>query len=457
MVLKMQFLVEVSQNESAIRLVYTAVEIGIGDKMSHNTTEVAIIGGGLAGLTAATYLARAGKSVTLLERSHTLGGRAATQQCGEFYFNEGPHAIYKGGASFKILREMGIKFKGELISLAAMGARDGKIDALPSGPLSWAGTSLLSSKGKVGFIAAMSKVLTTRPKSVANITPQAWLQNEVPDPEVRDLLMTIGRTATYTNAPDMLSMETFLSQLVMSLSSVYYLDHGWQTLVDALEQAATQAGVQIINNARVSAVEHEGSVAGVRLANKSLIPASAVILAGSPGMASALVDNGAHPDLRQWAESAIPVRLACLDLALRRLPRPERTVVLGLDRPLYFSVHSRYANLGPDGAAVIHAAKYLNPNDPADPRGDEQELEAWMDFVQPGWRDEVIERRYLPQMAAINAMVTAKAGGYAGRPSSEVPGIRNLYLAGDWVGGQGLLADASFASARQSARMIIEH
>ena len=43
------------------------------------STDVAIIGGGLAGLSAATYLARAGMEVTLFEKSNRLGGRAATQ------------------------------------------------------------------------------------------------------------------------------------------------------------------------------------------------------------------------------------------------------------------------------------------------------------------------------------------------------------------------------------------
>lgn len=38
------------------------------------STDVAIIGGGLAGLSAATYLARAGMEVTLFEKSNRLGG-----------------------------------------------------------------------------------------------------------------------------------------------------------------------------------------------------------------------------------------------------------------------------------------------------------------------------------------------------------------------------------------------
>jgi phytoene dehydrogenase-like protein len=104
---------------------------------------------------------------------------------------------------------------------------------------------------------------------------------------------------------------------------------------------------------------------------------------------------------------------------------------------------------------LVHTHKYLQPDEPAEPLATRQELEALLDRVQPGWRAEVVEQYFLPQMVPSHAMVLARQGGLPGRPGPAVPGIRHLYVAGDWVGPEGQLADACFASARSAARMIM--
>jgi len=141
-------------------------------------------------------------------------------------------------------------------------------------------------------------------------------------------------------------------------------------------------------------------------------------------------------------------------VALSRLPRPRATFALGIDQPLYLSVHSAVAKLAPAGGATIHVAKYLDPDVSPDAKFDERQLEGVLDLIQPGWREAVVDRRFLPSMTVYHALVTAAQGGTAGRPGPAVPNVANLYVVGDWVGPQGLLADASLASAKQAARLI---
>ncbi len=145
---------------------------------------------------------------------------------------------------------------------------------------------------------------------------------------------------------------------------------------------------------------------------------------------------------------------ACLDVALSRLPEPGRLFALGIDRPVYFSVHSAAARLAPRDAAVIHVMKYLSQ--PADNSGIvERELELLLDRLQPGWRELVVQRRFLPSLTVAHRTVTAESGGLGGRPGPELPGVEGVYLAGDWVGPVGMLADASFASGRSAAERIL--
>lgn len=55
-------------------------------------------------------------------------------------------------------------------------------------------------------------------------------------------------------------------------------------------------------------------------------------------------------------------------------------------------------------------------------------------------------------MIVTNALVTAAIGGLSSRPDTRI--FDDLYIVGDWVGPEGLLSDASFASAKCAAKLI---
>jgi phytoene dehydrogenase-like protein len=414
----------------------------------------AIIGGGLAGLTAAAYLARAGQRVTVFEKAHSIGGRARTETKQGFAFNFGPHALYRRGAGTKILRELGVAFSGKLAGTDNAFAIDGGMKhTMPGGFVSLLTTGLLNLPAKV----EAAKLLANLPKLDAaaqdHLTVREWLAREIKQPKVRQLVQALFRVSTYANDPDRQSAGAALRPLQMALDGgVYYLDNGWQTLVTGLRAVAEQAGATIQVETNVTAIERHAQSFAIHFANGTRAAASSVIIAASPADAAALVKGNAA--LAEWARTAIPVRAACLDVALTRLPQPQARFGLGIDQPYYFSVHSATANLAPDNGALIHVAKYLPTDSTDDAPTIAQELEQVLDLLQPGWRTLVVERRFLPRMTVTNALVTT--GGLAERPSPAVPGIDGLYIAGDWVGDEGQLADAGVASAKAAAGLIAQ-
>ena len=182
--------------------------------------------------------------------------------------------------------------------------------------------------------------------------------------------------------------------------------------------------------------------------------AKIVVIAAGPNDAYSLFDDSERPDiLSKAAKEAKPIRLVCLDVALSSLPDKDTLFALGVDCPLYFSVHSAYAKLAPKGGALIHVAKYLGTSIEPKPREDQPELEEFLDLLQPGWRQVLVKKRPLPNMVVSNALVTAADGGFGGRPDTKI--AENLYIVGDWVGKEGIVSNASVASAKRASQQIL--
>lgn len=421
--------------------------------------DVAIIGGGLAGLTAANLLARQGKRVVLFEKTHAVGGRAQTKETKGFHLNLGPHALYRSGAGISVLREVGVEPRGALPSTSgAYAIKGGKKYTFPAGVVSLLTTGLfdLSAKLEVGrLLGSIGKIDCDR---LMDVTASEWVETNLSHPDVRDLVYALFRVATYVNAPQVMSARVAIRQLQMALSkSVLYIDGGWQSLVDALDASAVRMGVAMETESKAAIVERDGAgaVRAVRLEGGRAYAASNVVIAASPAVAAGIVEDAERSSLHGYAERSIPVKLAGLDVCLSRLPDPRATFALGIDQSLYLSVHSAFARLAPEGAAMIHVARYLSPDQEDPSAGTERELEDALDLVQPGWRDHLIYRRFMASITVMNALPSARDGGTIGRPGPEVQGVPGLFVAGDWVGPEGLLADASLASAKRVAELII--
>ncbi|BCL78728.1 dehydrogenase [Ktedonobacteria bacterium brp13] len=420
------------------------------------STDVAIVGGGLAGLSAATYLARAGMDVTLFEKSNHLGGRAATQEHKGYAFNHGIHAFCYGSTGTRVLRELGVTYRYQNPRGVQLYAQ-GRFSSAPVSASTILRTDFLTTAEKMEFVGLFTKIICTKPASAGGQSAREWLDREVRNPHLHQMLAAFARTLTYCANLDLMSAEVFLQRVV--LSDVRYIDGGWQSIVESLQTRATEAGAHLLSGARASELLQHGEhhIEGVRLADGRRVAARAVMLAITPAEALKLLDGESYEPLRQTLAAIRPVRVACLDVALSCLPAPQHAIAFDLEQPRFLTTQSLFARVAPAGGALIHTFKQLDPAQPGDPHQDERDLEEWLDQVQPGWRAVLVKRIFLPRIEAISLLPTAHSGGLAGRPGVQVPGVSNLYLAGDWIGNAGYLADASLASARQAAHLLIQH
>ncbi len=423
---------------------------------SELSADTVVVGGGIGGLAAAALLARAGRRVVLLEKSSTLGGRGASQVESGFHFNLGPHALYRGGHAMRILRSLGLNPTGGVPSAdGGLAVKAGRGHTLPGGFISLLTTGLLGVGGKIEFARALATLPRLDASAHDSTSWSDWVGSNHRDPVARELLTALIRLSTYTNAPDTLSAGAALRQLQMALAdNVLYLDGGWQTLVDGLREAAATAGAEIRRSARVAAVRAAQPGYRLELADGSALEAEAVVMAVPAAASAAMCDGAAGATLAGWNEEMVPVRAACLDVGLAQLPRSRNLFALGVDVPLYLSVHSAIARLAEPGAHLVQVAKYVPAGEDSDAAADERELEGLLDLAQPGWREHVVERRFLPNMVVSHAVVEARTA--ARRPGPEVPGCDGLYVAGDWVGPDGMLVDASLASAENATARILE-
>ncbi len=442
--------------------------------------DVLIVGGGLSGLSLATQLARAGKRVVVLERAAALGGRARSDTLHEATLNQGAHALYLAGPAAAELRRLGIPWKGQAPpTRGSLGELEGRLEPLPLAPWALLRSALLSATGKwqVAKLLAGAKGLD-RPGSLsqlAALSVDAWLERVTPEPSAKRFMQLMVRLTSYGVADGRMSADVAASQLALAArGGVAYLDGGWQTLVDGLAQAAREAGVELRCGALVRGVQRRGAMWEVACAERGAAAgASGSTTDGSDAAApvvnlqarSLALCTGAQaaarvvgefaPKLGRHAERVTPVRAACLDVVMEGDVSTLPWLTLALDDHTYVSRHSAAAALGPRGREVVHAIRYLAPDESPEHRVVRADLERRVTAMHPACT--VLKSRFIPAHVVVSALPEAALGGLRGRPGVASDEAEGVFFAGDWVGPEGYLADACFASAALAARAITEH
>ncbi len=108
------------------------------------------------------------------------------------------------------------------------------------------------------------------------------------------------------------------------------------------------------------------------------------------------------------------------------------------------------ARQAPDGQAVVQAIRY----GASDAGADRRSLDGHVARIGVTPAD-IETSRFLARMVVAGSTPRAGDGGLPGRLRVTESGQPGIYIAGDWIGPEGLLADASINSGHQAARKAV--
>jgi len=377
-----------------------------------------IVGGGLAGLTAAITAAESRAPVTLHEAHHTLGGRARTSE-GPYLTNEGPHALYRRGPHWTWLGQRGL-----LGPIASVPPREGT-------------RFLFHRDGALRRTPPLAMLrLARRSTRSAPVDSDflSWATGRAGAAGARAAAHYMG-VALFHHDPGSLSAAFVQERLRRATAlppEARYPVGGWAQLVDRMASRAWNLGVRIETDARIGPRD----LAGLRRGGP-------VIVATHLDSARALLEDPALT----WDSG----RTALLDLALKTR-RGDPFIVCDLDAPGWIErFTAQDPTLAPAGEQLVQAQIPLAPG--ASRADAVRRAEDLLDLGFPGWRDRTTWRR--------EALASGRTGavdrpGTTWRDRPAVDRGDGVLLAGDQVAAPGLLSEVAFNSGIEAAALAMK-
>jgi phytoene dehydrogenase-like protein len=301
----------------------------MGSALTERKFDVAIVGGGHNGLTAAAYLARAGLSVAVLEATDAIGG--ATQSVAPFPGVDVRLSRYAYLVSLlpdQIVAELGLDFQcaPRSVSSYTPDPRRGNLDGLlvSADPFeteasflritgsyreyqNWRSFYALCRDLAESAAPTLLKPLRSRAEFAASIPAparEALLDNPIGDTVnsffsddlVRGVVLTDALIGTFADTGDTAANRCFWYHVIGNGTGQWRVPVGGMgSLVGELERVARASGALIELSARVSRIDTDGVTAKVELLDGRSISARWVLCGAAPAVLDVLLGRSSTP------------------------------------------------------------------------------------------------------------------------------------------------------------------
>ena len=357
---------------------------------------VAVIGAGLAGLTAALYAVTAGHHVVVLDKTDRLGGRAASQTVDGVPFGFGPHLILKNGPLRRVVKKI-----SRLKTVLATPRLD-RIHLVGMGPF--------------------------RPRNDVRLAAQ-----------IRRALRSTSLDSPFVRGAGLLAgsgVPTYDARFIaFKKSGLAVVGEGWAGLVGRMASALDEVGVLIEPHCHVSSIE-DGCV--LLKDGRSFQSDTIVVACGLKQARNLLASVDEHA-----LSEVSTVRASTLDVALSSRPLGEKHGIVDVEQGAYvLDVSNIQPKLGLDGAylSALMVEKAGEPTEERDAR-----FEMFLERHAQGWKHHVRDERRQRNIAVQTVGTKPKYDAYA---------EKGILLAGEWVSSDHSLSDAAVDTGRMCGQNI---